>query len=109
MPVPMHIQLTLPWRSLSESRAEALSLGLTRELSPGHELYGIVARAIAARIDQDDVLFELRGHEKLLAVVHLTWSQRSEQNSKYPRTHLFGGWDDWVREKLIPDHEAYSL
>lgn len=109
MPVPGHIQLTPPWQPLSDSRAEAFSLELMRELSPGHELYGIVARAIAARIDQDDALFELSGHEKHLAVVHLTWGERSEHNSKYPRVQFFAGWDDWIREKLIPDHEAYSL
>lgn len=64
MPLPGHIRLTPPWQPLSDSRAEAFSLELMRELSPGHELYGIVAKAIAARIDRDDVLFELSGHEK---------------------------------------------
>jgi hypothetical protein len=108
MAVPSHIQLVTPWQHLAENRAEEVSLELKRELSSAHVLYGIEARAIAGRIDRDDILFELSGFEKQLAVVHLTWSQKSEQDSKYPMTKLFAEWDDWVREKLLPDHEDYG-
>lgn len=41
-------------------------------------LYGLTARAVAARIDRDDVLFEIEGADMALAVVHLTWRKGSK-------------------------------
>ena len=28
---------------------------------------------------------------------------------RWPRTQFFASWEDWVREKLIPDHDEYNL
>lgn len=107
MPIPNHVQLKDPWRVLEHGRAEAVDLQLQCELAPGHVLYGAEVRAVAARIDRDDVLFELNTSASQLAQVHLTWSTTPATNL-FPITKLFPGWDDWVREKLIPDCEEYA-
>jgi hypothetical protein len=109
MPIPSHITLLKPWQELSKDRAAVIDSELQRELSPEHVLYGIEAKAVAISATRDDVLFELMGHEFSLAHVHLTWSQRRLANSCYPKTQLFSSWQDWVQEKLIPDHDEYNL
>jgi hypothetical protein len=38
----------------------------------------LTARAVAARIDRDDVLFEIEGTDMALVAVHLTWRKESE-------------------------------
>ncbi|HEX7284702.1 MAG TPA: hypothetical protein VF532_00880 [Candidatus Angelobacter sp.] len=109
MPIPGHIAILEPWEQLSKDRAVAIDSELQRELSPEHVLYGVEATAVAISSARDDVLFELRGHEFPLAHVHLTWSQRQLDNPHYPKTQFFSSWQDWVQEKLIPDHDEYNL
>jgi hypothetical protein len=109
MPIPTYITLRKPWRELSKDRAAAIDSQLQRELSPEHALYGTEAKAVAISDARDDVLFELIGHEFPLAHVHLTWSQRRLDNPRYPKTQFFPSWQDWVQEKLIPDHDEYNL
>ncbi|HEY2170414.1 MAG TPA: hypothetical protein VGJ30_12360 [Candidatus Angelobacter sp.] len=108
MPVPKNVQLTKPWQELPADQVSVLAAQLHRELSPRHVLYGAEARAVVARVDRDDVLFELIWHAKQLAQVHLTWSQRPPDDPKWPAVQFFATWDDWVQEKLLRDHEDYG-
>ena len=78
------------------------------EFNPRHPFHAVKARAVAKRDDCDDVLFELSGHESLLAVVHLTWSQRSETIPTHPNTTLFASWAEWIAA-MKRDHEEWSL
>lgn len=73
----------------------------------GHVLYGLKAKAVATRRDQDEVLFELEGGTARLAVVHMTW--KKETDPRWPATDLFDSWDQWVRENMIPAHDDYLL
>jgi hypothetical protein len=110
MTIPANFKFLEPWVEIKDTgaapnRARKLAEELNREVGVGHVLSGIVAHAVAVRIDQDDVLFELENGDKALAVVHLTWSV--ENSPPYPRTKLFETWDHWVRESMRPDHEDY--
>ena len=109
MTVPPDFTFLTPWRELRDSepglnRKKLLS-ELRKEVPVGHVLHGVKANAIATRADQDDVLFELEGGEKVLAVVHMTW--KVETDPQWPRTRLFSSWEEWVREAMRPDHEDY--
>jgi hypothetical protein len=78
--VPENAEILIPWRIVTDSlekRAELFSAELSSELFSKHALYGLIARAVAARIDRDDVLFEIEGGDMPLAVVHLTWRKES--------------------------------
>jgi len=77
------------------------------EIGKCHSLYGVPVRAIARRIDRDDVLFQLLRHLCDYAVVHLTWSGREEPDPHLPRFELF--LDDELMEKCIkPAQEEYE-
>ena len=84
-----------------------LNSQLQRELPSGHVLVAVKTRAVAMAINRDDVLFELIDHVHPLAVVHLTWSQKAQLDARWPTTHFFANWDDWVRERLIPDSSEF--
>ena len=109
MPIPGQITLLKPWQALSAEHSAAINEQLQRELSPGHVLYGLDATAVAMSGARDDVLFEVAGHKNPLAHVHLTWSRSPIKEPRWPATQFFASWEDWVREKLVPDHEEYSL
>jgi hypothetical protein len=90
-----------PW--IPVSSGGALERELAMELPSRHILKGVHLRAIARRTDNDDVLFQLTGHEKPLAVVQLTY--RHESDAQLPWTVLFDSWEDWVENCMQPDHE----
>ena len=107
MTIPEDLTLLAPWRQLSDSprdreRARVLSEELRREVTNDHPLSGLDIKAVATRADQDDVLFEVFGGEKPLAVVHMTW--RKEADLRWPRTRWFSDWQDWVKQAMLPDH-----
>ncbi|MBX3448791.1 MAG: hypothetical protein KF777_04480 [Planctomycetaceae bacterium] len=94
-----------PWQGLDDG-AQVFDTELTKELSNRHRLHGLCARAIANRIDRDDVLFVIDGGTRL-AVVHLTWSGKVEENESHPATEIYADWQDWVDRRLLPDHRIY--
>ena len=111
MSIPDGIEFVTPRRILEDSheiedRAGRLSERLQSEIPEEHALHGLKVRAIATGIDRDDVLFEIEGGEMYLAVVHMTW--RKEVDPSWPDTKLFQGWDDWVRNEMLPAHEEYE-
>ena len=101
--------MLLPWQIIEDSknRAEYLSHQLESDVPPKHILYGLKARAVAFRIDMDDVLFEISDGQMPLAVVHMTW--RKETDPRWPTTKLFESWEQWVRDEMLPAHEEYDL
>lgn len=70
------------WRTVAGDEAETLELELRRELPSSHVLQGRLVRAVARRVDCDDVAFEVEGAG--LCIVHLTW--RRESDSEWPFT-----------------------
>jgi hypothetical protein len=65
-----------PW--YSPHNPTSLEEQLQRELPPGHALVGIPIRAIAQRVDCDDVLLQLGDGSDRVAIVHLTFSINSD-------------------------------
>jgi hypothetical protein len=109
--IPDDIEMLIPWRIIEDSpeiqnRAEHLSARLASDVPPKHVLCGLQARAVATRIDRDDVLFEVEGGEMPLAVVHMTW--RKETDPRWPNTKLFQSWEQWVLDEMLPAHEDYG-
>jgi len=107
--VPENVEILIPWRIItdtSEKSAEVLTAELSSELVPKNVLYGLAPRAVAARIDRDDVLFEIEGADMALAVIHLTW--RKESVPSWPITRFFANWEEWVRDEMLPAHQEYS-
>src|ERR1051325_11296811 len=84
-----------PWYPIKHDE-QALVAELAREVGPQHPLFGERAVPVARRRDCDDVLFALPGSQKLLALVHLTWSGQRETNPQWPSTKFFSGWDEWI-------------
>jgi len=74
-----------PWECIDLNYGNSCENELYKELSPGHILFALKAKAIARRDDCDDVLFEIIDNSKRYAMVHLTWSGREESNGKWPR------------------------
>lgn len=91
-----------PWEPVEDgSRLEA---ELAREISPLHPLHGKTLRAIAKRIDRDDVIF---AGAECIAVVHLTWSSKKETDPRWPSTYVFPSIDD-LAAQLAEDIEDYK-
>ncbi|MGD9125978.1 MAG: hypothetical protein PVH19_01260 [Planctomycetia bacterium] len=101
----MCIDFKEPWVKV-EQAAGSLVYELQREIANDHLLWGKKVRAIARRIDSDDVLFEVEGIEPTYAVVHLTYSGKREQDPTFPAVTLFSSLDQWMREEMIPDHQV---
>ena len=100
----MTVNASGPWLRCDEDRNRQFLAELDRELHPGHLLFGRAVRAVMARIDRDDVLFEL--NHGTLAVVHLTWAR--ERDPRWPSTRIYTSYDQFVQEVLIPDQREYE-
>ena len=111
MPIPESIQVLILWRVIADTPevpncSNLFSARLESELPQQHILHGLKVRAVATRIDCDEVLFEIEGGQILLAVVHMTW--RKETDPQWPGTTLFQSWDDWVTNEMLPAHDDYT-
>ena len=112
MPIPRNIEIVSPWKRIEDSpeiknQTEHLSARLKEDLPQKHVLQGLKVRAVALRVDRDNVLFEIEGHKMPLAVVHMTW--RNETDPGWPVTKFYQTWEQWVREDMLPAHNEYAL
>lgn len=104
------LELLEPWERVKDGRG--LEAELARELPPGHRLFGRTMRAVARRIDQDDVLFvaepagggPFRDGPREVAIVHLTWNK--EVDPRWPSTHVLSSLEAFVGE-MLDDHADY--
>jgi hypothetical protein len=92
-----------PWQPISIPGQEAYESELKAEICQDHPLYGLHVTAIGRTGNGDDVLFRIHGHRCQLAVVHLTFSGRTEKNPRWPTTTFFTDQDDWIMRCMIPD------
>lgn len=81
-----------PWVAVDESGP--FETQLRREHGPGHRLEGLVVRAIARRLDTDDVLFRIE--DGRVAEVHLTWRQTRETDAVWPHSRIFASFGEWA-------------
>ena len=103
----MNVVWLIPWHPVEDAGARSgLLAELRRELPRGHVLAGVRLTAIGARQDCDDVLFAL--DDGRVAVVHLTWSGRTEPVSDHPWTVLFDSMERFVQDEMKPEHRAWG-
>ena len=100
------LPLLSPW--VKPYSPDGLAHELQKEVGSLHPLYLKPAQAIAVARDRDDVLFVVQdGTRVRYAVVHLTWSQRTEENPAIPRTQFFDSLTAWI-EWMEADHDDYT-
>ena len=95
-----------PWFEVT-SEAHQLQRELAAELGPGHRLRGRDMQAVARRQGCDDVLFVSVDEPRVVAVVHLTYSNGPEPDPRWPGTMFFDSMQDWIERCMKPDHEDY--
>jgi hypothetical protein len=78
------------------------------EVGKEHPLYGVPVKAIARRVDSEDVLFRLLRHLCDYAVVHLTRSGREEENPSWPNCEIYVDADHLMIECITPAHAEYE-
>lgn len=98
-----------PWYSIADipDHSSATVWELQRELTVGHQLYGLPVRAIARRQDCDDVLFQIDDGTGRVAVVHLTWKQGGREQPPWPATAIYPSMQVWVTEGMKPDNDEF--
>lgn len=101
------MQLLAPLVRVNE-HATNLENELRKEVSAGHVLFSLAARAVAQRTDNDDVLFETNSPDFQYAVVHLTWSNKPEHDPHWPETEVFGSLKDWIEGRMKHDNARLS-
>lgn len=97
-----------PWDSLCTEPC-SFERELYREVGEEHILFGKKVSTIGRQYDRDDFLFHVHDSEYCFAVVHLTYSHRSEESPNYPRTKVYKDLDDWIKKCMIPDNAEYML
>ena len=87
----------IPWHPIEDGRPDdPTAKELYAELCEGHILFGVQARPVARRQGCDDVLFELLDGSGRFAVVHLTYAQHPETDSRWPETSVHRDWNEFL-------------
>lgn len=98
-----------PWLPIVDQPLRAgLERELHRELGDGHQLQGVLVRAIARRQDCDDVLFALDDGTGRVAVVHLTWTQNPPDRPPWPTSEMYSSLQAWAAERMRNDHNDFQ-
>lgn len=93
-----------PWQACDAATPEeAVAAELYREVGAGHVLAGMKVKPLGRRQDQDDMLFALQDGSGRLAVVHLTYSQKTERDARVPHTEIYSDWSHFERERMLRD------
>ena len=83
---------TVVWQT---SEASEYDDELGREVTKGHILHGLGAKAVAVRRQKKEVIYWV-AEKRSWAVVHLTWSE--ERDLRWPMVDLLQEWPDVVVE-----------
>src|SRR5438045_2550616 len=103
----MSIEWLIPWQPVEGADARrSLIAEFQRELPAGHVLSGARVTPIGRRQDCDDVLFAL--DDGRVAIVHLTWSGKTEPVSDHPWTVLFASMERFVEDEMTPQHREWG-
>ena len=95
-----------PWIPVDcEGSRRGLEAELSRELAPGHPLFGIPVIALGKRQDQDDVRFALP--DGRVAEVHLTWVSQGEVDARWPSTAFHPFLAAWAGQSMQRDHAEH--
>lgn len=104
----MNVDWLTPWHLIASADERfGLLSELRRELPQDHPLFASDVLPIARRQDCDDVLFGL--NDGRVAVVHLTWSGKTEPTAEFPWTTIFESMDSFVEHCMKPEHEEWGI
>lgn len=79
------------WEVVDKATAAACEKELAREVSPGHEIFGLKVEARARYID--NILFSVAGGPKPFAMVHMT--HRAADTPPWPDTFWYDSIQEW--------------
>jgi hypothetical protein len=102
------IDFKTPWVAVTPKEREHLEAELTQELCLLHPLAPLDREVVARRIDTNDILVAINPHLCECAQVNLTWSRKTEMNPEVPNLELQATFQDWVQERMLPDHRVYT-
>jgi len=102
------IKFKPPWVGVTPKERQQLEVELAQEVCLLHPLASLDREVVARRTDTDDILVAINPHLCECAQVHLTWSGKTEMNPEVPSMELQATFQDWVRERMLPDHKAYT-
>ena len=94
-----------PWALLSAARAAQAERVLTAALTPAHPFSGRALRAVAARVDCDDVLFWVDAPEALV-VQRLPPDKAARLDAA--ASMIFASVQEFIEACLQPDHLEYT-
>ena len=101
-------ELLTPWEPTDPESSDRFEDEYAAEIGKGHPLNGVPVKAIARRMDQDDILFRLLRHLCEYAVVHLTWSGREEVDPRWPAFEIYADAPDLMERCIRPTHEEFE-
>ena len=81
-----------PWMAIAS--LNSLETQLKRQLSKNHDLRNLEWTMIAYRIDQDDILLQIK-NESRVAEVHLTWGNKPDTHLQFPGIVFYSSFEDW--------------
>ena len=101
------IEFKAPWVAVTPEERERLETELSLEVCLLHHLASLDLEVVARRIDTHDILVAINPHLCECAQVQLTWSGKTEMNPEVPKMELEATFQDWVQNRMLPDHRAY--
>lgn len=101
----MNIQWLEPWGPINDAElARVFEEELAREMAADHPLAKLPLKAIGQHAGTADFLFSVDDGSGRLAIVHLTWTARTER-PPWPQSMLFANEADWIENGMRPDHD----
>lgn len=89
------------WSEIDAAKTKrVLAEELARELSPGHQLFGLALAPVARADGRDDFLFQ--APDGRVAEVHLTFANHPER-PPWPGSALYDSLEAWKRAKGMED------
>src|SRR5882724_9191418 len=101
------IKFKPPWVGATPTERQQLETELAQEVCLLHPLAALDREVVARRIDTDDILIAINPHLCECVQVRLTWSGKTEMNPEGPSMELQATFQDWVQERMLPDHKTY--
>jgi hypothetical protein len=103
------IEFKTPWAAVTLEERERLEAELEREVCLLHHLASLDREVVARRTDTNDILVAINPHLCECAQVRLTWSGKTEMNPEVPKMELEATFQDWIQNRMLPDHEAHRI
>jgi hypothetical protein len=109
IPMTRRIEFKAPWAAVTPEEQERLEAELAREVCLLHHLASLDREVVARRTDTNDILVAINPHLCECAQVRLTWSGKTEMNPEVPKMELEATFQDWIEDKMLPDHAAHRM